>query len=145
MSSTNPSPDNQPDVIDLVLPTYHLKPEENGKFFNPSKAKQIAKEILDEELRKVDEKWVDEWADFGDEFEALSKDISNKIKDNCKTTLALPRYKLIVQVSIGQMKDQGVRVTSRCLWETSTDNYAAATFQNQHIWASAIVFGLYTD
>ncbi|EED87995.1 dynein light chain, partial [Thalassiosira pseudonana CCMP1335] len=74
----------------------------------------------------------------------LSKDISNKIKDNCKTTLALPRYKLIVQVSIGQMKDQGVRVTSRCLWETSTDNYAAATFQNQHIWASAIVFGLYT-
>ena len=53
MSSTNPSPDNQPDVIDLVLPTYHLKPEENGKFFNPSKAKQIAKEILDEELRKV--------------------------------------------------------------------------------------------
>ncbi len=94
---------------------------------------------------QVDEKWVDEWADFGDEFEALSKDISNKIKDNCKTTLALPRYKLIVQVSIGQMKDQGVRVTSRCLWETSTDNYAAATFQNQHIWASAIVFGLYTD
>ena len=57
----------------------------------------------------------------------------------------IPRYKVIVQVTIGQMKDQGVKITSRSLWDTSTDNYATVCFQNEHIWASAIVFGLYTD
>jgi hypothetical protein len=36
-------------AIDVVLPTYRIKPEENTKFY-PSKAKQIAQEILEEEL-----------------------------------------------------------------------------------------------
>ena len=57
----------------------------------------------------------------------------------------IPRYKVIVQVTIGQMKDQGVKITSRSLWDTLTDNYVTVCFQNEHIWASAIVFGLYTD
>lgn len=94
---------------------------------------------------QVDDKWVEEWADFGDEFEALSKDIADKIREKCKSSLNVPRYKIVVQVTIGQMKDQGVRITSRCLWDTSTDNYAAVSFQNQHIWASAVVFGMYAD
>lgn len=94
---------------------------------------------------QVDDKWVKECADFGDGFETLSKDIADKIKEKIKCTLHIPRYKLVTQVTVGQMKDQGVRITSRCLWDTSTDNYATASFQNQHIWASAIVFGLYTD
>ncbi|KAL7482145.1 hypothetical protein ACHAW6_007829 [Cyclotella cf. meneghiniana] len=131
--------------IDIILPTYRLKPEKKSKFY-PSQAKQISKEILEEELgKKVDDKWVKECADFGDGFETLSKDIADKIKEKIKCTLHIPRYKLVTQVTVGQMKDQGVRITSRCLWDTSTDNYATASFQNQHIWASAIVFGLYTD
>jgi hypothetical protein len=75
----------------------------------------------------------------------LSKDIADKIKEKIKSTLNIPRYKLVTQVTIGQSKDQGVRITSRCLWDTATDNYATASFQNQHIWASVIFFGLYTD
>ena len=129
----------------VVLPTYHLKPNENQRFY-PSKAKIIANEILQGELEgKVDEKWVEEWSDFGDEFETLSKDIADKIKEKCKSTMDIPRYKIVVQVTIGQMKDQGVKITSRCLWDTTTDNYATVSYQNQHIWASAIVFGLYAD
>jgi len=42
----------------------------------------------------------------------------------------MPRYKIIVQGTLGQMKDQGVRVASRCLWDTSVDNYASTTFSN---------------
>ena len=129
----------------VVLPTYHLKPNENQRFY-PSKAKIIANEILQGDLEgKVDEKWVEEWSDFGDEFETLSKDIADKIKEKCKSTMDIPRYKIVVQVTIGQMKDQGVKITSRCLWDTTTDNYATVSYQNQHIWASAIVFGLYAD
>jgi hypothetical protein len=79
------------------------------------------------------------------EYQALSKDIADKIKDKCIATLNIPRYKIVVQVTIGQMKDQGVTITSRCLWDTATDNYATARFQNQLIWSSAVVFGLHTD
>jgi len=129
-----------------VLPTYILKPSEDEKFY-PSKVKAIAEEVLSEEIGtdKVDEKWIEEWADFGDDFETLAKEIADKIKTRCRKTLHLPRYKLIVQATIGQMKDQGVCITSRCLWDTSTDNYASVNYQNKYIWASALVFGLYTD
>ena len=49
------------------------------------------------------------------------------------------------QVTLGQMKDQGVRVASRCLWDTATDNYASVEYANQHLWCSAMVFGVYTE
>lgn len=55
------------------------------------------------------------------------------------------RYKIVVQVTIGQMKDQGVRVASRCLWDTATDNYTSVQFKNQSLWCSAMVFGVYTE
>ena len=42
----------------------------------------------------------------------------------------IPRYKIVVQVTLGQMKDQGVRVASRCLWDTQTDNYASVEYSN---------------
>jgi len=90
---------------------------------------------------------MEEWVEYNtaDDFESLSKDIADKIKTKCKNTLNLPRYKLIVQVTIGQKKDQGVSITSRCLWDTSTDNYASVSYQDAFIWASALVFGLYIE
>ena len=47
--------------------------------------------------------------------------------------LNIPRFKVIVQTVIGQMKDQGIRVASRCLWDTSTDNYASVSYKNVRI------------
>jgi len=44
--------------------------------------------------------------------------------------LNIIRYKIIVQTTVGQMKDQGVRVASRCLWDVQTDNYASASYTN---------------
>ena len=42
----------------------------------------------------------------------------------------VPRYKIIVQVTIGELKDQGIRVASRCLWDVSTDNYTSVSYTN---------------
>lgn len=50
------------------------------------------------------------------------------------------RYKIVVQMTIGQMEDQGVRVVSRCLWDTATDNY-----EHQSLWCSALVYGVHTE
>ena len=133
-------------TVDIVLPTYILKPNENEKFY-PSQVKKIAYDTLFQEIDRanINERWMEEWADFGNDLEDLAKDIVGKIRDQCKKELDIPRYKLIGQVTIGQRKDQGVRITSRCLWDTSTDQYASASYQNEYIWASALVFGLYTE
>lgn len=40
------------------------------------------------------------------------------------------RYKVVVQTTIGQMRDQGIRIASRCLWDPTTDNYASCSFSN---------------
>ena len=61
-----------------------------------------------------------------------------------RAELDLPRYKIVVQVAIGEkargvmvgrtaVKTRaitGVRVASRCLWDTDTDNYASYSFSN---------------
>jgi len=40
----------------------------------------------------------------------------------------MERYKLAVQVIVGENKGQGVRVTSKCLWDPTIDNSATYTY-----------------
>lgn len=133
-------------VIDIVLPTYILKPDKDERFYS-SHVKKIIEEVISDELScaEINSKWLEDWYDFDDEFEGLSKEIADKIRAKCISVLNLPRYKLIVQVTIGGRKNHGVRIASRCLWDTSTDQYASYSYQNDHLWVSAMVFGLYTD
>ena len=86
-----------------------------------------------------------DWMEEADAFDNLSQSIATKIRTAVKSTLPVSRYKLVVQVTVGQLKDQAVRITSRCLWDTQTDNYARTDYKNEHVWASAIVFGLYAE
>jgi hypothetical protein len=44
--------------------------------------------------------------------------------------LDYPRYKIVVQVVMGENKLQGVRVASRCLWDPETDNFATYNFRS---------------
>lgn len=44
------------------------------------------------------------------------------------------RFKIIVQTTVGEMKDQGIRIASRCLWDPTTDNYASCSFKNVRIY-----------
>lgn len=50
----------------------------------------------------------------------------------------------MVQTVVGQQKQQGVRVASRCLWDTDTDNYSTYTFTNDTLWCTVMCFGLYS-
>jgi hypothetical protein len=40
---------------------------------------------------------------------------------------------------------QGVRIASRCLWDTETDNHASSTFQNPYLYCVAMVFAVYFE
>ena len=42
----------------------------------------------------------------------------------------MERYKIAVQVIVGENKGQGLRVTSKCLWDPTVDNSASYTFTN---------------
>jgi len=48
------------------------------------------------------------------------------VADKLKKT----RFKIVVQTTIGQMRDQGIRIASRCLWDPTTDNYASCSYTN---------------
>ena len=56
---------------------------------------------------------------------------------------ALARYKLMVQVVIGQQKGEGVRMGTRCFWDAESDNYASDTFTNDSLFCVATAYGVY--
>lgn len=45
----------------------------------------------------------------------------------------LPRYKYVVQVVIGEQRGEGVRMGSRCFWDSETDNVASETYVNVRV------------
>ncbi len=45
-------------------------------------------------------------------------------------SLGKSRFKIVVQTTIGKLKDQGIRIASRCLWDPNTDNYASCKYSN---------------
>ena len=53
------------------------------------------------------------------------------------------RYKIVVEVVIGEQRGEGVRMGSRCLWDSDTDNYASEVYMNDSLFCCTAVFGLY--
>ena len=94
------------DIKTIIEPTYRTEPEESGKLY-PSKAKLIAETVLRE---KLEGKAAD---DIEYQFESLSKSIADDVKEAIKESMNIPRYKVLVQSTLGTMKDQGVKITSR--------------------------------
>ena len=99
-----------------------------------STLKEILKRSLDEELmgRKYDHE------ECGESTKKLSDSIRNKLKE-----LGHTRYKFIVQVSIGERREQGVRSGTRCFWDAGTDVQATENFVNDNIFASATAYCCY--
>ena len=112
-------------VIDIVLPTFRMEPEEDEKFY-PSQARGIAEGVMKEVLEGMT---YDE-----EESKFWGTEISDKVREAVHGSLGVPRFKVVVQTTIGQLADQGIRIASRCLWDVSTDNYASASYKNVSCW-----------
>ena len=74
----------------------------------------------------------------------MCKILGDEIRDRVKL-MNFDRYKIVSHVVIGQKKDQGIVTCSRCAWDEKLDNYASYTFQNEHIFVTATVFGVYNE
>ena len=62
---------------------------------------------------------------------------------NVYNNSSFSRYKIVVEVVIGEQRGEGVRMGSRCLWDSDTDNYASEVYMNDSLFCCTAVFGLY--
>lgn len=46
---------------------------------------------------------------------------------------------------MGALDNWGIKITSKCLWDVNSDNYATYTYKNENFFCTAMVFGLYNE
>merc|ERR1711865_536813 len=96
--------------------TYQLGPADTEKF-NPEQVKAVINDIFEKKFGDGFEYNADDAADMG-------TDVCTEIQDRVKE-LGYKRYKIITQVTLGEIKGQTMRIGSRCLWDLKTDNSAS--------------------
>lgn len=70
----------------------------------------------------------------------LRQVIRARVKD-----LLIPRYKTVVLVHIGQLAGQSIQISSRCLWDASSDTFASFSFKNRSLFGVANVYAVYFE
>ncbi|KAM9500462.1 dynein light chain Tctex-type 5 [Clarias gariepinus] len=113
--------------------TYQLGPT---KRFPVHTVREILKDVLTSYLQE--EKYEPELC------RQMTKTIAEVVKARVKD-LMIPRYKIIVMISIGQLVEQNMRMASRCLWDAATDTFSTYSFKNSSLFAVANVYALYYE
>lgn len=113
--------------------TYQIRPKLQNRF-RQAAVKECIHFVLNEELsgKIYNANEAGKW----------TKHISVLIKDKIKQ-LGYERYKFIVQVIIGEQRGEGVMAGSRCLWDSTTDNYASDVYLSETFFCVATAFGIY--
>lgn len=65
--------------------------------------------------------------------------ISQMIEKSVKT-LCCFQYKVMALVFIGAIRDQGIQLASQSYWNPNSDHFTMATYRNDFLFASGIVF-----
>ena len=77
----------------------------------------------------------------GEKCRTISKAIEKGVK-----SLFRAQYKVTALVYIGAIRDRGIEISSRCMWNPDTDSFALATYANGSLLATGIVFAtLFSD
>ena len=121
--------------------TYRLGPDESKKFHAYMFDSNIS-ELVREKLNN----WEKANGAYGNgkSVEHLTMELIESIRREVKN-LSLPRYRIVTHVVVGENANQDVRVTSRCLWNTDTDNYVTLSHRTKHLWASVVIYAVYFD
>ncbi|XP_006156845.1 tctex1 domain-containing protein 2 [Tupaia chinensis] len=113
--------------------TYILRPIFQQRF-RPSVVKDCIHAVLKEELAN---------AEYSpEEMPQLTKHLSEHIKDKLKE-MGFDRYKMVVQVVIGEQRGEGVFMAARCFWDADTDNYTYDVFMNDSLFCVVAAFGCF--
>ncbi|XP_077988562.1 dynein light chain Tctex-type protein 2B-like [Glandiceps talaboti] len=74
----------------------------------------------------------------------LTINIAEVVKHKTKL-MGFERHKIIADVVIGNVADQGAEISSRCLWDAKTDGFASTYFRNGTLFAVATVYAIYFE
>lgn len=120
-------------MSDEIENSYKIRPNFKQKF-RPVAVKALIHDVLNEELsgKQYSSEECTAWT------KTLSEAIKTRVKD-----LNLDRYKILVQVVIGEQRGEGVKVACRCLWDSDTDNYAQDIFMTDTFFCVVSVYGVY--
>uniref|UniRef100_A0A8C5JCZ2 TC1D2 protein n=1 Tax=Junco hyemalis TaxID=40217 RepID=A0A8C5JCZ2_JUNHY len=102
--------------------------------FKSSTVKECIRAILKERLADVQYK--------PEEMAELTKSLSDTIKDRLKEE-GFDRYKMVVQVVIGEQRGEGVNMAARCFWDADTDSCAHDVFMNDSLFCVVAAFGCF--
>jgi len=118
--------------------TYITEPEGYGEAakFQKHKVQAIVKRLLHERLKEQQYDPV--------KGSQITKQLADDLREKVKA-LGYDRYKLVVQVTLGERQGQAMRILARCLWDTHADNYASEFFENETLYCVCQVYGLYFE
>lgn len=115
--------------------TYRMEPDDDHKV-DIARLRRVATSVIETAISgyKYD-------SNQGKQFSlALADRIRSQIKQ-----LPFQRYKLVVQVSIGEKKGQDLRVASRCIWDIKWDRHITISKETSDAYVTVTIFLVYTD
>ncbi|XP_041354348.1 dynein light chain Tctex-type protein 2B-like [Gigantopelta aegis] len=115
--------------------TYKLQPGTQEKFQTET-VRKVMWDTLEIKLHNVRY----DAGSCGSLAKQLTDEITCRIKEH-----RWKRYKLVVQVFVGQNVNQGVQVASRCVWNADTDTYATVSYENSSLFAVASCYAVYYE
>jgi tctex1 domain-containing protein 2 len=115
--------------------TYRMEPDNEYRF----RPYRIQAKILETVIEQMKNRTYDPTT-----VNELVKNVSRSVHQLVKN-FQLPRYKIIVQTVIGQKCEQLVRVASRCLWDTKTDNMLSVNYETEDMLVVVTVYAVYFE
>ncbi|XP_026284120.1 dynein light chain Tctex-type protein 2B-like [Frankliniella occidentalis] len=113
--------------------SFKIRPDLDEKF-RPQAAKEAIQSLLTEQLSgKV---YANENVDD------LTKSVAKLALERVKA-MEFQRYKLLVQVVLGEQRGAGVRMGARCMWDAEADSYASAEYANDSLFCVVTVFAVF--
>ncbi|NXD69758.1 TC1D2 protein, partial [Eolophus roseicapillus] len=102
--------------------------------FKSSTVKECIRAILKEKLANVQY--------IPNDMPQLTMSLSETIKDRLKE-VGFDRYKMVVQVVIGEQRGEGVNMAARCFWDADNDSCAHEVFMNDSLFCIVAAFGCF--
>ena len=133
--------------------TYVTGPTDRQRF-KITMAKQIMQKMLDEKMAFTNERdkkgrlsFVYNSDDSGETIREIVEDCQKKVIAQMRAANndQPPRYKFVIQATMGENHSQMIRNASRCLWDSEIDNCASAYWTNGRVYAVATCFALYYE
>ncbi|XP_071846886.1 dynein light chain Tctex-type 5-A-like [Apostichopus japonicus] len=115
--------------------TYKTQPDDDLEY-DDYKVRRFVEEVID--MRLKNEQYDESKAS------ALCSNLADVIKGRIKK-MGFKRHKIVVHVVIGQKSSQCLSVCSRCIWDTVTDNCSTVSYENQSMFVTANIYGLYFE